>query len=71
MLAVYTTEMDVDECLIGLVARFDRQAMGLDLVGTSGLMRNEQETFRWADIVRLDFGGRYEEALELSVRHHP
>lgn len=58
-------ERDVpDVCLIGRVSRFEEDTFTLDTI-TPAARWEDEETLRYDAVTRIDFGGKYEQALAL------
>ena len=58
-------EIDSDVCHIGKILRIDDEYVSLLEIDPDAEWGNEAEQYRISEITRLDFGGKYEEALLL------
>lgn len=59
------TERDIpDVCYIGRVSRFEDDSFTLDTI-TTGARWEDEQTLRYDAVTRIDFGGKYEQALAL------
>jgi hypothetical protein len=67
MVSVYDEYDKTDACWIGAVTSVDESKLRLLEVDTLGEWKRKPRTIDPADVTRLEFGGRYEEALSLAA----
>jgi hypothetical protein len=65
LVTVYREKFDPDVCYIGRVADVSNNRVSLLEIGPDAGWDHEPESYRLAEITRVDFGGQYEEALHL------
>ncbi|MDB4988290.1 MAG: hypothetical protein JWN04_3468 [Myxococcaceae bacterium] len=69
LLAIYTEVKKPDVLFIAQVSKMSLEGATVStrLVAPGGIWNKRQKVFRMADITRIDFGGRYEEALAIAL----
>jgi hypothetical protein len=65
LVTLYIEEEDPDVCFIGRPVRFGRRSVRLLEINPEADWANRPTKWRFDDLTRIEFGGRYEEALML------
>lgn len=65
LLALYTEEDDPTVSFIGRPVGYTARSIHLLGIGTQAKWRKKPDTWKFSNITRVEFGGRYEEALAL------
>lgn len=65
LITVHREKIDPDVCYIGRVESVSSNRVSLLEIGPDARWDDQTESYRLAQITRVDFGGQYEEALHL------
>jgi hypothetical protein len=65
LITIHRERVDPDVCHIGRVSGIDRGTVSLLEIGPDAVWDRELCSYRLREITRVDFGGGYEEALDL------
>src|SRR5271156_3948560 len=65
LITIHREKVDAGVCSIGRVADLGKGRVTLLEIGPDASWDNELETYRLSEITRVDFGGDYENALQL------
>jgi hypothetical protein len=68
LVTIHREKIDPDACWIGRVVDLDRGRVTLLEIGPDASWDHELETYRLREITRVDFGGDYEDGLQLIGR---
>ena len=65
LVTIHLEEVDPDVCYIGKVSGVDKEFVKLMCITPDGEWEEEESFYYLKDITRIDFGGAYEDALDL------
>ncbi len=65
LISITRDKVDSDSCYIGKIRGLTNDSVSLSTINPEAKWDSEPMTIKLADVTRVDFGGAYEEALEL------
>lgn len=65
LVTIHRERVNPDVCYIGRVDSLSGGLLALQKIGPDGVWEKTPETYKTAEITRVDFGGGYENALYL------
>jgi hypothetical protein len=68
LVTIHREKVDADACWIGRVVDVRQGRVTLLEIGPGAIWEDDLETYRLSEITRVDFGGDYEDALQLIGR---
>lgn len=71
ILAIHLETLKGEPLVIGRVIRLRRKSFELHYVGRDGVWAKDAERWRYRDITRIEFGGRYLQALNRFADPYP
>ena len=68
LVTIHREGIDDSVCYVGTVATLKKKSFVMNLLGTAAEWEGTRK-FRYSDVTRVDFGGKYEDALWLYAQH--
>lgn len=68
LVTIHREGIDDSVCYVGTIAALKKKSFVLNLLGTAAEWEGTRK-FRYSDVTRVDFGGKYEDALWLYAQH--